>query len=439
MGKLLIILSMLLLLPRTSAAQEREPVEQIRSLMESCQFSRAISLAELYLLQDSSRTDLLLLKGRALVSEFRYREAIATLLKAQHSDSANINVLNELVNVYRLSGEPDKAILTNRKICSLAPDNRYFTLQLANLYYSAEAYPQAVRVLLSLYLSDSSSFYVAKQLGNSFNELKRSDSAIRFYRRALRISPYDPYVTGKLVNVLIREDNIAMALYWTQLFLAHDSTNIPILKQSGYCNYLLIDFKSSAKLFGECARLGDSSKFTMKYLGLSYYKQEKYDTATPYFRKAFLADTTDSEVCFYYGVSAYRSLAVDTGLVYLDRTVRLLMPPAKFLSTLYLELANANTANGNADTAIVLMKKALEANPENSTLRFKIAYQYDFYLRKPYIALPLYREFLKNDVPGLKTVENLPQEVSYSDYAKNRIREIDGTKNHGKMKNAAGK
>ncbi len=85
------------------------------------------------------------------------------------------------------------------------------------------------------------------------------------------------------------------------------------------------------------------------------------------------------------------------------------------------------------------MKKALEANPENSTLRFKIAYQYDFYLRKPYIALPLYREFLKNDVPGLKTVENLPQEVSYSDYAKNRIREIDGTKNQDKMKKAAGK
>jgi len=166
----------------------------------------------------------------------------------------------------------------------------------------------------------------------------------------------------------------------------------------------------------------------MKYLGLSYYKQEKYDTAVPFFRRAFYADTTDSEVCFYYGVSAYRSLEVDTGLIYLNRTFRLLMPPGKFLSTLYSELADAYTSKGSADTAIVLLTKALEAYPENNTLRFKIAYQYDFHLRKPYEALPYYREFLKNVVPGQDFVKNLPQQVSYSDYAKNRIREISGKK-----------
>jgi tetratricopeptide (TPR) repeat protein len=165
----------------------------------------------------------------------------------------------------------------------------------------------------------------------------------------------------------------------------------------------------------------------MKYLGLSFYKQEKYDTAVPFFRKAFFADTTDAEVCFYYGVSAYRSLAVDTGLAYLSRTFRLLMPSAQFLSTLYMELADANTSDGNADTAIVLLQKALEANPKNNTLRFKIAYQYDFHLRRPYDALPYYREFLKNDVPGKKPTENLPQQVAYSDYAKNRIKEIKGS------------
>ena len=325
-------------------------------------------------------------------------------------------------------GDPGNAIATNLKITRLVPENRYFRLQLASLYYSEEDYRHALNVLIPLYLSDTSSFYVAKQLGNCYNELKRSDSAIRFYRRALRIVPNDPFVTVKLVNVFIRENDIAMALYWTQIYLAHYPTNIPILKQSGYCYYLLIDFKSSAKQLRECVRLGDSSKFTMKYMGLSYYKQEKYDSAAPFFRKAFASDTTDAEVCFYYGVSAYRSLAVDTGLVYLNRTLRLLMPSGRFLSTLYSEMADANTSSGNPDAAILLLQKALEANPENNTLRFKIAYQYDFHLQRPYDGLQYYREFLKNVVPDSKTIDNLPQQVSYNDYAKNRIKEITGKK-----------
>ena len=191
-------------------------------------------------------------------------------------------------------------------------------------------------------------------------------------------------------------------------------------------NYLRVLMKQAATRLSQCLILGDSSKFTMKYLGLSYYKQEKYDTAAPFFRSAFNCDTTDAEVCFYYGVSAYRSLDVDTGQVYLNRTLRLLMPPGKFLSTLYTELADVHTSKGAADSAVFFLKKAMEANPENNTLRFKIAYQYDFHLRMPFEGLPYYREFLKNasqeDHPG----GNLPQQVSYTDYAKNRIGEIAG-------------
>jgi len=428
MGRPLWILGILLLGFTGISAQESDPVKQVKSLIEACQFSQAINQAEQFLKQDSTRADLLFLEGQALAAGFQYREAIAALRKAQRSDSTNIKVLNELADVYRQSGDAGKAIATSWKICTLAPDNRYFSLQLANLYYSEEEYRQALKVLIPLYLSDSSSFFVAKQMGNCYNELKRSDSAIRFYRRALRITPYDPYVTGKLVNVLIRGDDIAMALYWTQFYLAKDSTHIPILKQSGYCYYLLIDFRLAAKQLSRVALLGDSSKFTMKYLGLSYYKQEKYDSATPLFRSAFRSDTTDAEVCFYYGVSAYRSLAVDTGLVYLKRTLRLLMPPGQFLSTLYVELAGAFTDSGQADTAVVLLRKALELNPGNNTLRFKMAYQYDYHLRKPYEGLPYYREFLKNDIPDTTRITNILQQVSYSDYAKNRINEITGIK-----------
>ncbi len=425
---ILSIAILILMFPGITGAQQQDDTRQIKYMMESCEFSQAIVLAELLLSQDSTRTELLLLKGQALAAGFHYTDAISVLLKAFRYDTTNIRILNELVEVYRQAGDQDNAIASSRKISVLVPDNVYFKIRLANLYYAGEDYREAVKILSPLYREDSTQFYVTRQLGNCYNELKLSDSAIRYYRRALRIMPYDQYVTGKLINVLIREDNIAMALYWSQVYLAQDSAYIPILKQSGYCYYLLIDFKSSAAQFSKCVNLGDSSKFTMKYLGLSYYKQEIYDAAVPCFRKAFLADTNDAEVCFYYGVSEYRSLGVDTGLVYLNRTFRLLMPTPQFLSTLYVELAAVNTATGHADTAIVLLQKALESNPGNNTLRFKIAYQYDYYLRKPYEGLPWYREFLKYSSPQPDSVADLPQTVSYSDYAKNRIKEIAGTR-----------
>jgi tetratricopeptide (TPR) repeat protein len=225
------------------------------------------------------------------------------LRKAQRLDSANIKVLNELVNIFRQSGDAGKAIEINNKITILDPGNRYFSLQLANLYYSDKDYRDAIQVLLPLYHTDSSSFYLVKQLVNCYDELKLSDSAIFFYRQALKITPYDPIVTGKLANLLIRENKVNTAYYLTALYLKRNPGNIPILKQNTYCNYLILDFQASAKQFRECLKLGDSSEFTKKYLGLSYYKQEKYDTAIPFFRSAFRSDTTDAEVCFYYGVS----------------------------------------------------------------------------------------------------------------------------------------
>ena len=438
---LVIIVSLILFIPDIINAQDKEPEKKLSSFMESCQYSQAIALADRYLAQDSTNVNLYVLKGRALAACFQFKEAIAALLKAQKSDSTNIKVLNELVNVYKQAGDDGNAIATSFKITQLVPDNRYFSLQLANLFFSENEYRQAIQVLLPLFKADSAYYYVVKQLALSFDELKRSDSAELFYKRALGINPFDPIVTGKLANLYIRQKKTDKALALTGNYIKQDSTNIPILKQNAYCSYFISDFRASVKQFRKCQALGDASKFTYKFLGLSYYRQEKYDTAAPFFRAAFSKDTTDAEVCFYYGVCESRSFGIDTSLVYLNRTLRLLIPSAPFLSTLYTEIANAYTSFSHPDTAIVLFQKALEANPRNNTLRFKIAYQYDFYLHKPNEALPYYREYLKiaellkesgaimpTPVAGVAQNENGDFAYSYGDYAKNRIEKISGAK-----------
>ncbi len=417
-----------LLLPMFLKSQERSPAEQVRERMDGFQFGQAIRLAERFLAADSLNTELLLLKGKACAAVSQYKEAIWTLEKASANDSTRLSLLTELMQVYRQSGNTGGAIRTIRRASALYPDLWWLKLQLANLLVIDGQYRQAIPVLHELHREDSASFHTARQLGTCYHELKEADSAIRFYRRALRLSPFDEHVTGKLVNLFIRTDQVPIAYYYTQKYLEQDSTSIPILRQNGYCLYLMIDFAGAARQLAKCLASGDSSKFTLKYLGLSCYKRERYDSAAPFFRAAFRNDTTDSELCFYYGVSAFRSGESDTGRVYLERTLRLLMPSASFLSSLYSELADAGTACGNADTAVVLLKKALEADPGNNTLRFKLAYQYDYHLRKPFDALPWYREFLEYDVPAETAPELLPQQVLRRDYAGKRIAEIAGKK-----------
>ncbi|HPS62075.1 MAG TPA: tetratricopeptide repeat protein [Bacteroidales bacterium] len=384
----------LLWLPLLMPAQERSPAAQVRDLMDVWKFGQAADLAERFLSADSTNTELFLLRGRSLAALSKYPEAIRSIGKALASDSTSLPVLNELIQVYRQSGNITGALRTVRTALVRYPGNSWLKLQQANLLVMDGDYRDAVPLLQELYRGDSASFHLPRQLGTCYFELKKADSAIRFYRRALKLSPYDEYVTGRLVNLFIRTDQVPIAYYFTQKYLEKDSTSIPILRQNGYCLYLMIDFPGAARQLGKCLAAGDSSKFTLKYLGLSCYKRERYDSAAPFFRAAFRNDTTDSELCFYYGVSAFRAGQNDTGRVYLERTFRLLMPSGSFLSSLCAELADAGTACGNPDTAVVLLRKALEADPGNNTLRFRIAYQYDYHLRKPFEALPWYREFL---------------------------------------------
>ncbi len=423
--KIRILFLFLLFISGRLPAQQNDQAERVKSLMISYRFSQAIDLAETILTADSSRMDILMLKGKSQIALFRYQQALETFGRVLGKDSADTRVLFEISEVYRQLGETEMAIKTCHKITEVAPDNPYFSLQLARLLLENEDYLKALTVLQTLYLNDTSDFFVLKQIAGCFNELKSADSAMMFYRKALRLRPFDPGITMKLANMLIRRKDFLSAISFTDNFLSMDSTHPGILKLNGYSRYMLKDYGSASKKFAKALEAGDQSKFLYKYYGLSFYKQDKYDSATPLFRNAFAADTTDAEVCFYFGVSHFRTFPVsDTGLIFLRKTLEILMPSDQFLTTLYIELAAAYNMNGRADTALILLLSAYEESPENNNLAFKIAYQYDYFLRKPQAALPYYKLFIQ----GLKDKEEViypnPQQVSYSEYARNRIKEI---------------
>ena len=404
--------------------QSKDAFREVKHLLENYQFDQAIASADQYLLSDSSSTAMLLLKGKALSAIYKYREARTVTVQVIKLDSTNIQAWFDLINIYRQSGNNDLAVYACRKCIALNPGNPFFAIQLSNLYYNADEFEKAKNVLASLYRSDTLNLYILKQLGHCYNELKMPDSAIVFYTKAIELNPSDAVITGKLINLYIKTKALRQGVDVSERYLALDSANTGILQLNGFCHYLLKDYPMAEQKFLKSTGIGDESRFTRKFLGLCYYKQDIYDKAEPFFRLALQMDTTDAEVCFYYGVSAYRSMLIDTGLIYLNKTLKLLMPTDQFLSSLYSELASAYSSAGRSDTAIFILTKAYETFPENKTLLFKIAYQYDYYLQQPLKALPYYKDFIRSS-PELKVQDvKLTQQVSYYDYTKKRIKQI---------------
>ncbi|NCA75176.1 MAG: tetratricopeptide repeat protein [Alphaproteobacteria bacterium] len=433
----LIMMMQICLVPgRCVYGQQREAFIEVKLLMENFRFDEAILRIDRILASDTSNIELWMLRSKALSARSQFLEANDALVRVVRSDSTNIQAWYEMFNNYRQLGNKEMAVFSCKKIMALRPENRYFPLQLANLYYNHEDYESALETMTPLWRADTQNVYVNRQIGNCYNELKMADSAILYYSRALTIYPDDAVTVSRLINLYLKKKEFPVALMLASAYLNKDSLNSGILKLAGYCYYLMKDYETAEKYFLKSVEAGDDSRFVMKYLGLCYYKTENYALAEPRFRKAFIMDTTDAEVCFYCGVSAGRSMLLDSGLIMLNKTLKLLLPSDDFLATLYAELASVYNQMDRSDTALSLLFKARDTSPANPALSFKIAYQYDYYLQAPDHALPWYQDYL-NEAPEPDVTPDLaPQHIPMTEYAKNRITQISENKSRRHEKQA---
>lgn len=441
--KLLLTLSILLIITCNSYAQRNDLHEELNSFIQTCDFQKAVETADQILASDSSDIKTIILKCKALSALSRYEESLLLLQNQYKKDTTSREVLVEIFNVFKQSGNTDGASRICGKLITMFPGNQYYRLQLANINFNEKNYRDALRLYTFLSEKDSSSVFILRQLAICYEELDNSDSAEFFYRKGLKMFPFDPVLTNKYANFFIRNKRYKESLELTGNYLNYDSTFLPVRKQNAYSYYLLNEYPAATRQFTRCLSAGDSSKFIFKHLGLSYYKQSIFDSASPFLLNAFLADTSDAYLCYYYGVAACRAnpASPDTGISYLEKAISLLFPPPKFVSLIYKELGSAWFDNLETDSSFYYYNLALTTNPYDNDIRFKIAYQYDNMLNKKE-AVKYYNEFLKNadslnvsaialksgtiKGEGIRDVEIM---VSTIQFAKDRINSLTGRKN----------
>ena len=419
-----VVIVVFLLSAFQSMAQTDERFTGIRDLISDYKYSEAMEKCNRFLVSDSSNADLLILKGEILMSMFRFSEAALALRQATAIDSNRIRGLKDLASLYKQTGENEEAILYYKKILERQPEDRQAMIQLAALLIQLENYRDALNLLLPACKSDSGNFYILKLTASSYQELNNADSALIFYQKARKISPANPNIALSLSNLLIRKKQYDSVIRYTEQFVRENPKSYAVFRLGAYATYLKKDYPSAASKFRGSIRMGDASKFTHKYLGLCRYKLDMFDSACPSFRKAYLLDTADAELCFYYGESLLRSKWPDSALLYLGRALRMILPSEQYLITLYSDISLAFNSTDRADTALQILIKAHAFAPDNPNILFKLAYQYDYYMHKPMTALLLYKQFLKRNKSSGETGDN-PQVIMYSTYARNRVNELE--------------
>jgi len=400
--------------------------DSITTCLRQYEYQKAIDQIDEMVIHASDH-ELLSIKATALKGLNKYQEAIQVYEKLLKNDTTDVKNIIELASCYQSLGDYKNAQKCYKKALVIRPQNHYLFQQLADAYYQDDDFTHAIGNYFIVYNVDST-YYTSKQLAKCFDNLEKTDTAIHYYHKALNLNPFDFQTAYRLANLYKQNEDFMKAIDITESFLSYDSTNVRMLKLNGLLHLLNKTYVEAIRSFENCISLNDSSDFTNKYLGYSYFKAEEYEKAKDYLEKAFQHDTLNVELCYALGLSCDYSIYKKLGIQYLSKTIELATPSPEFLSRVYQDLAAANTGFYKYEEALAAYLKAYELNSNDTLLIFKIASHYDNWIKDKNKALQYFQIFLETRPEGERPLPKMPvpgeMVISYYDYVERRIGEI---------------
>lgn len=296
-------------------------------------------------------------------------------------DSSCVKCKQKLAGVIADKGMVKDAINLYQATLKLDSTSTSARIQLAQLLKRESRFSDALQQFEWLLRNDTTNFYLWEQVGDCSMRIDSIAAAINAYNRSFAINPANMPLAVKLINAFLQSGippsffiNIANTA------LEYDSTYIPLIRTKGYLLFLSQDYKESELWFHKALQLGDSIRFTYKFLGINQYHNGSYYSSANYLGKAFAQDTTDKTLNFVYAKALIeigdRKKAIDI----LDLTERVITPTNEELGMLYATKAEAQARGQKYTEAIDQYKKALDLNPDHLEYFYEIGLCY-YYLK----------------------------------------------------------
>jgi tetratricopeptide (TPR) repeat protein len=380
-------------IPNLSKAQS---IAQVRMYLAKSNNQAALNMLDKLEAHPPLSSDLFFLKGIAQLNLYRPMDAIESFSKAVTMDSSRVDCLEKLAECYSMTGDEIKASVFYKKALAKDTDNTPLQMKAANYFLTTDEIPVAKELYEKIYRSDSTNIIVNRSLATCYDHLKMETKAILFYRKTIIDNPHDFPSVNRLCNLLIGQKRYNEALAITENFRKNDTTNQRINSTNAYIYYLQNKDSAAVNRFADYYTSGDSSLFTLKYYGISCFKNKQYDKTVQILEKAYRQDTTDALITNYLGLSCYLSFYKAKGILYLQKTIDLATPDSVYLSSLYFNLGQAYDAydKSKCSDAYKAYRQAFQLNSKDGNILLLLAVRADNCMNDKQEALRYYKMIL---------------------------------------------
>lgn len=242
-------------------------------------------------------------KATCQKSLYKFSGAIESISAAIAIAGEDPAAFSSLADCHRLNGNDNAAMVFYSIATQLAPENIFFKIQKAALQYKMADYAGCIDEGRRIIAIDSIPA-VLVQMGNSFNKLHQSDSALYYYSKVYPKNPADYRTLEKISGIYLGRKMYDTVIVMATSYLANDSANVVINPILGLALHGKKRYEESFSVFERSLELGCDRLSGYYYQGLNKLMMEEYKDAHMWFEKAHALDPEDVNLVYYMGYSS---------------------------------------------------------------------------------------------------------------------------------------
>ena len=371
---------------------------------------------------DSARVrELVLQKGRYLKSMMRYDEAAEVFALLLQDNRLDKEAVAEMADCNYMDGNYSGAMTFYRMLSMFDPDNLVANIRLMQISFRGREYPECIGIGRTILQLDSIPA-VCMLLGDAFNNTGQRDSALVYYREALRLRPLYPNVIDKMSDILLSVGRYDEVIAISDSYLSERPDNIKVNLAKGMAQYLKKDYKSSLETFSTLQTLGDDSYGTHFMLGQNLWHLDRTLEAEEELMKAYAIDSTEVALVLLIASVKAELLTIEAGLLnagkdgysemdaWFDKALAMMEPDGKMMSEIWRRRGYAYYKLKNWSVARKYYEKVLKYDTSNVNIYMHLGFC--CHMEKEWKdALQYYRKGLELSEPGTQLRKYLQDRV----------------------------
>ncbi len=325
---------------------------------------------------------------KANESLMRYHKAYLYAKRWAMRDTSDRDIRLTLARLANLAGHKSEALQLYEQL--VREDSLDFSVNyaLGRLYQQSDRPGRALDVYRQQLSVDSSHVTLLTLAGDCFAELGLIPYAMDCYEKAFYEDIQNAVLAIKATNaILANKDYVPdyCDVLYKMLERAISATpgSLPLRRTLGVLKYTDKRYSDAEEIFAHLLAEADSSRITLKYMGLVKFQQNKYWKALPFLSKAYPSYIgangypADIDLAMKYGETLCRTGSCSEALAVFESIEKAVLPEDRFMSALEVMKGMSYTYTMKKDKAIAAYWKAYRLNPANTGAIANFAYLSD--------------------------------------------------------------